>query len=155
MDLKALYTQLILDESRNPCHRYKMDRPTCCGVGKNPSCGDHLELQMKLDDGEKKIEKVSFIGEGCAISQASASIMSELLEGKTVEEARDLLHEFIRMIRDGEVEDDAEDRLEDAVAFQDIANMPARVRCAVLAWHTALNLLGEDDDSLIDDDRIA
>lgn len=154
MDLKTLYTQLILEESRNPEHRYEINCPTLEGDGTNPSCGDHLRVQLRLNEaGEELIEEVAFTGEGCAISQASASMMAQLLEGRTVEEGKGLLADFITLIREGHVSEEAEEALEDAMAFQDIANMPARVKCAVLAWHTALNLLGGEDahpDDLLD-----
>lgn len=147
MDLKTLYTQLILEESRNPEHRYEINCPTFEGDGTNPSCGDHLHVQLRLNEaGEELIEEVAFTGEGCAISQASASMMAQLLEGRSIEEGKRLLSDFITLIREGEVSEDAAEALEDAMAFQDIANMPARVKCAVLAWHTALNLLGGEDD---------
>lgn len=151
MELQDLYKQLILEESRNPSHRHELHDATHEGEGTNPSCGDELHLQLKIED--DVIKDAAFTGVGCAISTASASIMSELLIGKTVEEAKVMLKDFLTLIREGEVDDDAEERLSEAMAFQDIAHMPARVKCAVMAWHTALNLLGERvvEDAISDD----
>ncbi len=151
MDLQDLYKQLILEESRNPSHRHELEDATHEGEGTNPSCGDELHLQLKIHD--DVIEEAAFTGVGCAISTASASIMSQLLTGKTVDEAKVLLKDFLRLIREGEVDEPAEERLAEAMAFQDIAHMPARVKCAVMAWHTALILLGERvvEDAIADD----
>lgn len=149
MDLDALYKQLVLEESRNPEHRHHIADSTHEGEGKNPSCGDELTLQFKIKD--DIIEDCAFTGVGCAISQASASIMSGLLIGKKVSEAKVLLKDFLRLIREGNVEADAEEALGDAIALQDISHMPARVKCAVLAWHTALDLLGGQEEEVLED----
>jgi len=102
--------------------------------GVNPSCGDDIVLELRVKEGV--IEDAGFTGDGCAISQASASLMIDLVKGRTVEDARELLHLFFGMIK-GEVADEARlEKLEDAVALQGISRMPARVKCAVLAWHT-------------------
>ncbi|MDO5733546.1 MAG: SUF system NifU family Fe-S cluster assembly protein [Eubacteriales bacterium] len=153
MDLKDLYKQLILEESRNQSHKRELPEATHSGAGNNPSCGDELELQLKLNPETQVIEDCAFQGVGCAISTASASIMAQLLTGKTVDEAKALLHDFIDLIRNGEVDSETEERLAEAMAFADISHMPARVKCAVLAWHTALHLLGEEivDDALTEE----
>ena len=102
--------------------------------GHNPSCGDDLTLQIDVKDGV--IKDAAYTGSGCAISQASASMMIDLIKGKTVEEALHYVDLFLGMIKK-EVTDDAElEELEDAMALKNISNMPARVKCAVLAWHT-------------------
>ena len=93
-----------------------------------------ISLEMKVEDGY--IKDLAFLGHGCAISQASTSIMIDLIKGKSVEEAKDLIDTFLKMIK-REIKDDSElEKLEDAIALKNISNMPARVKCAVLAWHT-------------------
>ncbi|HHU72634.1 MAG TPA: SUF system NifU family Fe-S cluster assembly protein, partial [Clostridiales bacterium] len=102
--------------------------------GHNPSCGDEINLELKIKDG--KIEDGGYTGVGCAISQASTSIMIDLMRGKTIEEATALLETFLAMIK-REITDEAQlEVLEDALALQNISNMPARVKCGVLPWHT-------------------
>ena len=134
MSLEDIYTELIAEHSRNPEHRHHLENPTLTERGHNPSCGDEITLELSVADG--KIIDASFTGVGCAISQASTDMMIELLKSKTVEEAQRLVDLFLSMIK-GEVADDSElEDLEDATALKNIANMPARVKCATLAWHT-------------------
>ena len=97
------------------------------------SCGDDITLQLRVKDG--KIEDAGFIGTGCAISQASASLMIDLVKGRTVEDARRLIGLYFDMIK-GKITPEQLDDLEDVAALQGIAHVPARVKCAVLAWHT-------------------
>lgn len=101
--------------------------------GVNPSCGDHIWLKLKVKDGV--IEDGAFVGDGCAISQASADIMLGMIIGRKEDEARRLGDLFLRMIK-GEATDEEIDDLEEASALRDVAHMPARVKCAVLGWHT-------------------
>lgn len=111
--------------------------------GHNPSCGDDISLELKLNG--NLIEEASFTGHGCAISQASTSMMIDLIKGLNVKEALDLVEIFIGMIKKEDIDGKELDKLEDAVVLQNISNMPARVKCAVLAWHTlkeALNKIG-------------
>ena len=134
MSLEDIYTELIAEHSRNPEHHHHLENPTLTERGHNPSCGDEITLELSVADG--KIADASFTGVGCAISQASTDMMIELLKGKTVEEAQRLADLFLSMIK-GEVDNDSElEDLEDASALKNIANMPARVKCATLAWHT-------------------
>ncbi len=134
MELNALYNQIIVENSRAPQNRHKVEGATIALEGVNPSCGDDIVLELRVKEGV--IEDAGFTGDGCAISQASASLMIDLVKGRTVEDARELLHLFFGMIK-GEVADEARlEKLEDAVALQGISRMPARVKCAVLAWHT-------------------
>ncbi len=134
MILDDIYTELIAEHSRSPEHRHHIDNPTFTERGHNPSCGDEITLELKVADG--KIADASFTGVGCAISQASTDMMIELLKGKSVEETQRLANLFLSMIK-GDVTDEAElEDLEDAAALKNIANMPARVKCATLAWHT-------------------
>ncbi len=117
-----------------------MDAPTFCLEGVNPSCGDQITLQMKLDE-NNVITDASFTGSGCAISQASVDMMADLVIGKTKEEALALADIFDRMIKDQVTEEDLE-RLDEAAALQDISHMPARVKCAMLGWRTLKEMLG-------------
>ncbi|MDK2807534.1 MAG: nitrogen fixation protein NifU [Clostridiales bacterium] len=141
MELDELYTDIILEYSQSKKHRHPLMKPSIQKRGVNPSCGDQIELALTIED--NKIKEVGLLGSGCAISEASAAIMAELVEGKTVEEAKELASIFIGMIQKTITEEEALKRLEEAQVFQNISNMPARVKCAVLSWHTlqeALNL---------------
>lgn len=140
MDTKELYKEILNEHNINPCHKVNMENPTFCLEGVNPSCGDQITLQMKLDD-SGVIEDISFIGSGCAISQASADMMADLLIGKTKEEALALADIFDRMIK-GSVSQEELESLDEASALQDIAHMPARVKCAMLGWRTMKQMLG-------------
>ena len=132
MDTKELYKEILNEHNINPSHKVNMENPTFCLEGVNPSCGDQITLQMKLDD-SGVIADISFIGSGCAISQASADMMADLLIGKTKEEALALADIFDRMIK-GSISQEELESLDEASALQDIAHMPARVKCAMLGW---------------------
>lgn len=135
MATSDLYSPVLLEHSSDPGYKYQMDDATCTHEGVNPTCGDELELSIRLDK-DGVIEAAAFEGSGCAISQASADMMAELITGKTVQEARDLCDLFERMTR-GEVTDPAElEKLGDAACLASISRMPARVKCAQLAWRT-------------------
>jgi len=134
MDLNELYTEIITQYSRSDKHRHPPENADIKMRGVNPSCGDDLTLYLNIDG--NIIKDVEMSGEGCAISQASASIMADLMEGKSIEEARKLIKKFIGMIKKEVAEEDELEELGDAAAFENISNMPARVKCAVLAWHT-------------------
>ena len=129
----------FMEHSSHPDYKYEMECPTCSHEGINPSCGDELTLQLRVEN--NKIEEASFTGHGCAISQASADIMADLITGETVTEARRLAGLFLDMIRGEELsEEDLED-LDEAAQLQDISHMPARVKCAELAWRTLDGML--------------
>ena len=141
--LSDIYTELIAEESRNPVNRRHLNHPTHTENGHNPSCGDEITLELEVKDGI--IQDASFTGVGCAISQASTSLMIGLIKGQPVEKARKLADLFIRMIK-GEVEDEGElENLEDAAALKNISHMPARVKCAVLSWHTLDTILQNEE----------
>lgn len=134
MDLNTIYTELIMEHSTSKHNKRNLDQPDIKEKGHNPSCGDEITLELKLN--KNIIEDLAFTGQGCAISQASTSIMIDLIKGKSVEEAFKLTETFIGMIK-REIKDEEElYDLEDAMAFKNISNMPARVKCAVLSWHT-------------------
>jgi nitrogen fixation NifU-like protein len=132
MNLAALYQEVILDHNRSPRNHHEMTCPTCEARGVNPLCGDKLTVYLVVKDGV--IEDISFVGEGCAISQASASLMTEALKGKTEKEATALFHAFHVLLTDEQTK--ADERLGKLVIFEGVRAFPARVKCATLAWHT-------------------
>ena len=143
-DLTDIYNDLIMEHSMNSYNKKKIENPTCCEMGHNPNCGDEIEIQIKLND--NIIEDMAFTGHGCAISQASTSIMIDTLKGKTIEDAKDIIKTFIEMIkRETKNEEDLK-KLEDAICFKNISNMPARVKCALLAWHTMEDILNQKEN---------
>ena len=141
MEMDQLYTDLILEHNQDKRNKHELAEFTNSEHGHNPSCGDDLTLQIDVKDGV--IKDAAYTGSGCAISQASASMMIDLIKGKTVEEALHYVYLFLGMIKK-EVTDEAElEELEDAMALKNISNMPARVKCAVLAWHTLKEALNK------------
>lgn len=134
MDLNSIYTELIMEHNQSGHNKRHIDNPDHCEVGHNPSCGDEITLELKFDG--DVISDAAFTGTGCAISQASTSMMIDLIKGREKKEALELVEKFIGMIK-REIKDDNElEVLGDAIALKNISNMPARVKCAVLAWHT-------------------
>ena len=133
-DLTDVYNDLIMEHSMNSYNKRKLDDVTVSEMGHNPNCGDEINLEIKVKDGV--IEDMAFTGHGCAISQASTSIMIDTLKGKTLDEAKKIIETFIGMIKREIIDEDELQKLEDAIAFRNVSNMPARVKCALLAWHT-------------------
>lgn len=134
MELKQLYTDLILEYNKNKTNKRKISSPTVHEHGHNPSCGDDIDIEAKVENGV--ITDLAYTGTGCAISQASTAMMAELLQGRTVEEGLRLCRLFLDMIR-GKVTDDSQlEELEAAITLKDISQMPVRVKCATLGWHT-------------------
>ena len=129
----------FMEHSSHPDYKYEMDAPTHTHDGINPSCGDELTLSLRVENGV--IEEAAFTGHGCAISQASADIMADLITGETVEEAKRLSGLFSAMIRGEELTEDDFDDLDEAAQLKDISHMPARVKCAELAWRTLDGIL--------------
>ena len=144
-ELTDVYNELIMEHSMNSYNKKKLENADYCEVGHNPNCGDEITLQLKLNG--NKIEDMAFSGHGCAISQASTSIMIDTLKGKTVEEAKEIIKIFIEMIKREEKDEEKLKKLEDAIAFRNISNMPARVKCALLAWHTIEDMLNKNDST--------
>ena len=134
-----IYNDLIMEHSMNSYNKKKLNKVDFSELGHNPNCGDEITIELKLDG--DIIEDMAFSGHGCAISQASTSIMIDTLRGKTIEEANKIIDEFIKMIKREETNEDNLRILEDAIAFRNVSNMPARVKCALLAWHTLEELL--------------
>lgn len=134
MELKQLYTDLILEYNKDKTNKRKISSPTVHEHGHNPSCGDDIDIEAKVENGV--ITDLAYTGTGCAISQASIAMMAELLQGRTVEEGLRLCRLFLDMIR-GKVTDDSQlEELEAAITLKDISQMPVRVKCATLGWHT-------------------
>lgn len=131
-----------MEHSMNSYNKKKLPIVDYKEKGHNPNCGDEITLEIKLNG--NIIEDMAFSGHGCAISQASTSIMIDTLKGKTVEEARDIVKTFIRMIKREERDPYKLSKLEDAIVFQNVSNMPARVKCALLAWHTMDDILSNN-----------
>ena len=139
--MDEIYNDLIMEHSMNSYNKKELNDATFSEMGHNPSCGDEIKLEVKLNN--DIIEDMAFTGHGCAISQASTSIMIDTLKGKTVDEAKDIIKTFIEMIK-REITDESElKKLEDAIAFKNVSNMPARVKCALLAWHTMEDILNK------------
>ena len=134
MEMDQVYTELILEHNQDKRNKRLLDVFTASEHGHNPSCGDDLTLQVNVVDGI--VKDAAYTGSGCAISQASASMMIDVITGKTLEEAFQLVDLFLGMIKKEVTDEEELEALEDARALQNISNMPARVKCAVLAWHT-------------------
>jgi nitrogen fixation protein NifU and related proteins len=133
--LKQLYQELILDHNKNPRNFRIMTPHDRESVGHNPLCGDKLVLYLKLSD-DQHIEDVSFVGEGCAISKASASLMTTAVKGKSITEAMELFQQFHDMST-GQLNIDTEpNKLGKLAVFAGVRDLPARVKCATLSWHT-------------------
>ena len=129
----------FMEHNSHPDYKYEMENPTHSHDGINPSCGDELTLPLRVEDGV--IEEASFTGHGCAISHASADIMADLITGETVEEAKRLAALFLGMIRGEELSEEDFEDLDEAAQLKDISHMPARVKCAELAWRTLDGIL--------------
>ena len=144
-ELDNIYNELIMEHSMNSYNKKKINDANFEEIGHNQNCGDEITLEVKINNGI--IEDMAFLGHGCAISQASTSIMIDTLKGKTIEEAKEIIKTFIEMIK-REIKDEKElEKLEDAIAFKNIANMPARVKCALLAWHTLEDILNKNEEN--------
>ena len=141
-DLNDVYNDLIMEHSLNSYNKKQLENPDYEEKGHNPNCGDEITLELKLDG--NKIKDLAFLGHGCAISQSSTSIMIDTLKGKTIDETKEIIKTFIEMIKRETTDEKELEKLEDAIAFRNIANMPARVKCALLAWHTMEDMLNKD-----------
>lgn len=138
-DLRELYQEVILDHSKHPKNYHKMEDATHKAEGFNPLCGDHFYLYLKVEDGV--IKDISFEGAGCAISKASASIMTSMVKGKTIEEAEEIFKKFHTFVT-GKVDKDFDpSSLGKLAVFSGVSEFPVRVKCATLAWHTLINAI--------------
>jgi nitrogen fixation protein NifU and related proteins len=128
-DLSDLYQQVILDHCKHPRNFHELEHATCSAQGRNPLCGDQLKLYVLLDG--EIIKDVSFLGSGCCISKASASLLTENLKGKTKAEVQKIFDQVHQMVTTGEVKGD----VGKLAVFAGVYKFPARVKCAILAWH--------------------
>ena len=141
MGNEGVYTAALMEHNAHPDYKYELTDFTHEHEGVNPSCGDEMVLRLRLSDDGATIEEVAFTGRGCAVSQASADIMAELITGESVEEARRLTSLFLRMIQGEELSDDEQEDLDEAYELKAISRMPARVKCAELGWRTLDSML--------------
>lgn len=145
MNLKELYQEIILDHGKNPRNLGKFENFNKDAKGHNPLCGDKVHLFLKLDE-NKNVNDISFEGEGCAISMASASIMTDLMKGKSEKEAKEIIDKFLDMIKE---KDDIhtnllkEDEKTKLMSLGGVKNYPMRVKCATLSWHALSSALDD------------
>ena len=143
MDLKELYQDIILEHGKSPRNLGKCEGYNHDAKGYNPLCGDKVHVYLKLDN-KKKVESLTFEGEGCAISLASASIMTELVKGKSFDEAKEIMSAFLNMIKNtseiksNHLDDDQKTKL---MSLSGVKQYPMRVKCATLSWHTLVSAL--------------
>ena len=136
-----VYTAALMEHNAHPDYKFELEDFTHEHEGINPSCGDETGLRLRLSGDGKTIEEAAFTGQGCAVSQASADIMADLITGESVEEAKRLSGLFIRMIQGEELSDEEQEDLDEAYELESISRMPARVKCAELAWRTLDGML--------------
>jgi nitrogen fixation protein NifU and related proteins len=134
-ELADLYQQVILDHCKKPRNYHELSRPTCSAQGHNPLCGDQLKLYLALDG--EVIKDISFVGSGCCISKASASLLTEAVKGKTREQARKMFDQVHEMVTTGRVVGD----VGKLAVFAGVHKFPARVKCAILSWHAVMAAL--------------
>ena len=138
-DLSDLYQEVILDHCKRPRNFHEMSNPTCSAQGHNPLCGDQLKLYLAMDG--DMIRDISFIGSGCCISKASASLMTESVKGRNKNDVHQMFDEVHQMVTTGEVKSD----VGKLAVFAGVHKFPARVKCAILAWHAIMAALKGSD----------
>ncbi|MBV9571902.1 MAG: SUF system NifU family Fe-S cluster assembly protein [Alphaproteobacteria bacterium] len=138
--LRELYQEVILDHSRHPRRFGALQEATHTGEGYNPLCGDRVKIYLALD-AENRIQDIAFEGKGCAISQASASMMTDMLVGRTVEQAEQLMSGFLHLVKGEDTNGLAPEDREQLEVMGGISEFPMRVKCATLPWHTMKSAL--------------
>ena len=154
MDLKELYQEIILDHGKNPRNKKKCEGYNSEAKGNNPLCGDKVNVFLKLNK-DKKVEDISFEGEGCAISIASASIMTETIKGKDFNVAKKILEHFVKMLKEGSklgINSLTEDENTTIMSLSGVKQFPMRVKCATLAWHTFMHA-AEGDKTTVNTEK--
>ena len=147
MDLKDLYQEIILDHGKNPRNLGKFDNYNKDAKGNNPLCGDNVHVYLRLNE-NKKVEDIAFEGHGCAISMASASIMTDMVRGKEEKEVKEIVTDFLGMIKEKDsletniLKDDEKTKL---MSLSGVKQYPMRVKCATLSWHTLTSALDNPD----------
>lgn len=139
MEINQIYSELIREHSLHSTHKHNLEGKTHSQLGVNPSCGDEIILNLKINN--NIIEDASYEGMGCAISQASTSMMIDVIKGETLENAKSKVDTFLKMIKNEEIPEIELDKLEDAIVLESVNKLPARVKCAVLAWRTLDKIL--------------
>mgnify|MGYP001319068656 FL=1 len=147
-ELRELYQQVILDHNKAPRNFRKIEDASNFAEGYNPLCGDNVTVYMKIDE-NNVIQDISFQGSGCAISKASASLMTSMLKGKTVEEAEKLFNNFHDLVTDKLGDKPDMENLGKLAVFAGVREFPARVKCASLAWHTMLSALHNRNEKVV------
>ena len=145
MDIKELYQEIVLDHGKNPRNKNKLKSFNKEAKGHNPLCGDKIHIFLKLDN-DKKVEDISFEGEGCAISIASASIMTKTIKGKEFNVTKKILENFLNMLKEGSklrINSLSEDENTTIMSLSGVKRFPMRVKCATLAWHTFMHAAEE------------
>ncbi len=145
-ELRDLYQEVILDHYRHPRHHGRVEDASNEADGFNPLCGDRIHMTIRLDG--EKVEEIAFEGAGCAISTASASLLTEALVGKSKQEAKELFERFHRLVTTEDATSDDEAELGKLAVFAGVREYPVRVKCATLAWHTLKAALDKDQDSV-------
>ena len=146
MNLKELYQEIILEHGKNPRNLRKTENFNKDAKGNNPLCGDNVHVYLKLNE-QRKVEDISFEGSGCAISMASASIMTDLIKGKSDNEAKEIIEDFLGMIKENpELKNNIlkEDDKTKLMCLSGVKQYPMRVKCATLSWHTLVSAMGND-----------
>jgi nitrogen fixation NifU-like protein len=144
-DLRELYQEVIIDHSKHPRHHYSMEQPSHRAQGYNPLCGDKLTVFLKID--QDRIQEISFMGCGCAISQASASLMTDAVQGMSTESAYALFQRFHHMLTTEDTEPPA--NMDKLTILAGVRAFPARVKCATLAWHTLEAALHRESKTVV------
>ena len=150
MDLKDLYQEIILDHGKNPRNLGKFDNYNKDAKGHNPLCGDKVHVYLKLDE-SKKVEDISFEGQGCAISMASASIMTSMVKGKEEHEVKEIVNDFLEMIKEKETLNTkllSEDEKTKLMCLSGVKQYPMRVKCATLSWHTLTSAIDKSQNEI-------
>lgn len=141
MEELDIYNELLMEHAYSKRNKKELDHYDSCSLGHNPNCGDEIKLEVKLSKDKQVLEDMSFTGHGCAISQASTSIMIDVLKGKSIKEAKEIIDIYFKMIKREDISKEESKLLKDAMILKNISNMPARVKCALLAWHTLDDML--------------
>ena len=150
MNLKELYQEIILEHGKNPRNLGKANEFNKDAKGYNPLCGDKVHIYLKLSE-NKKVEDISFEGQGCAISMASASIMTDLLKGKEEKEVKEIVNDFLEMIKEKDeiktnlLKDDEKTKL---MCLSGVKQYPMRVKCATLSWHTLTSAIDKSQNEV-------
>ncbi len=150
MNLKELYQEIILDHGKNPRNLRKTENFNKDAKGYNPLCGDKVHIYLKLNE-NKKVEDISFEGQGCAISMASASIMTDLVRGKEEKEVKEIVNDFLEMIKEKNQLNNKilhEDEKTKLMCLSGVKNYPMRVKCATLSWHTLTSAINNSQEEI-------